>query len=469
MRILLTRPDLPAGLNIVPQSAPPMGLMYLASYLLRDRPHDQLRLIDCVVDRQPPADIARAAASFKPDIIGISAMSIHAPVMHEIAKFARKELPDAAIIVGGPHAAASPNDILADPNITAAAVGEGEATFLDFVNSIENKRDLKNVAGLVLRGEAGKIIYTTEREPIQDLDSIPLPAWDMVGIEKFFDFKVLTQNNIRAHYKFTTIFTSRACPYRCFYCHNIFGKKFRARSVANVLDEMSILHDKYGIREFHLIDDCFNLDLERAREIMQAIIDRKWKIWMAFPNGIRADRLPDDFLEVMRRAGVYKMNFGIESGTKRIQALMNKNLDLSMVKNAIDRADRAGFVTHGFFMIGFPTETRAEMIETVEFACSSRLTMAGFFFVQPFPNTQLFNMAVSLGRRLPDVTGAEGCFSDVGVNLSAVGDEELNKIQRIAYRRFFMDPSRMLRLFTYLPRKMDFLEQFIAQWKVKFA
>ncbi len=469
MKTLFVRPDLPGGLNIVPQSAPPLGLMYMASYLLRARSTDEVRIIDCTVDRFGPADVGRTARSFGPDVVGISAMSIHAPVLHEIAGHVKRELPDATVVAGGPYAAATPERVLADPNVDIAVPGEGEATFLELVEALEKRRPLDEVPGLILRDGVGDLVQTAMREPIVDLDSLPLPAWNLAGIDKFFPYRVLTQNNIRAHPKYTTIFTSRACPYRCIYCHNIFGKRFRARSTSNVLEEISILYNRYGIREFHIIDDCFNLNIDRAQEIMQGIVDMGWDIKIAFPNGIRVDRLPEDLLQLMHRAGVYKMNFGIESGAKRIQALMQKNLDLGLTKNAIDRADRRGFITHGFFMIGFPTETLAEMIETVEFACSSRLMMAGFFFVNPYPNTALYEMAISNGRCPPDVVGDEGCFSDVGVNLTAASDDELGRMLHRAYRRFYLDPARMVRLLRRLPRKLDFWEQFLAHWRVKFV
>jgi radical SAM superfamily enzyme YgiQ (UPF0313 family) len=171
----------------------------------------------------------------------------------------------------------------------------------------------------------------------------------------------------------------------------------------------------------------------------------------------------------MRRAGVYKMNFGIESGSKRIQELIRKNLNLKIVTSAIDRADHMGFITHGFFMIGFPTETRDEILQTIEMACSSRLTMAGFFFVTPYPNTALYDMAISQGWCPPELIGDEGCYSDVGVNLSKVPNDELKRLHRYAYRRFYLNPVRMSRLAWRLPRKRDLWDVFLAHLKVKFV
>ena len=456
-------------MNAVLEGVFPLGPMYLASYLLEHRPQDEVRILDCLVDGLTPAEVNREVESFQPDILGISAMSVQAPLAHEIAALIKKSGTDTSVIIGGPHATAAPTQILRDSNIDAVALGEGEATFLDFVKTVESHRSLTTAPGLMLRGESGEIVTTPPREPIGDLDALPYPAWDLAGIEKFFTYRLMTPNNIRASERCATVFTSRACPYRCIYCHNIFGKRFRARSPSSVLDEMKILYEKYGVREFHITDDCFNLEIDRAREIMNGIIKSGWDIKIAFPNGIRADRLPDDLLELMKRAGVYKMNFGIESGSKRIQELIRKNLDLDVVTDAINRADRMGFITHGFFMIGFPTETRDEISQTIEMACSSRLAMAGFFFVTPYPGTALYDMAISQGWRPLDITGDEGCYTDVGVNLSAVPDDELKRMHRHAYRRFYLNPLRMSRLAWRIPRKKDLWDVFLAHWKVKFV
>jgi hypothetical protein len=169
----------------------------------------------------------------------------------------------------------------------------------------------------------------------------------------------------------------------------------------------------------------------------------------------------------MRRAGVYKMNFGIEAGSARIQKLIHKNLDLNILLDAIARADRKGIVTHGFFMLGFPTETEEEMLETIEFASSSKLMMAGFFFVNPYPNTELYNMAKEMGK-CADFEGYEACYSDAGVNISAVSDEKLREMGRTAYRRFYINPVRMAKIAWRIPHKTDLLRALKAQVKVKF-
>lgn len=466
MKILLIQPGLPKNLKMAPQCAPPMGLMCLAAYLRENRPQDTIRILDMQVNWLEPEDIAKDIIHFSPDVVGITSMSVHAPVMHKIASLVKSRLPKSVIIVGGPHAAAAPENILKDENIDAVAPGEGEITFLEFVNAVEKEESLENIAGLVLR-KNGSFLMTHPRPFIEDLDSLPYPARDLIEMDKFFDYNVFGQNDMRAHRRYTTIFTSRACPYRCIYCHNIFGKKFRARSANGVLKEMEMLYHQYGIREFHINDDCFNLDIERAMAVFEGILDRKWKIHIAFPNGIRADKLPDKLLNLMKKAGVYKMNVGVESGSERIQKLIRKNLNLNELRDAVARADFRGIITHGFFMLGFPTETEEEMMQTINFACSSALTMAGFFFVNPYPNTELYRIGREMGR-VSHFEGYEGCYTDVAVNLSEVSTKRLEQLLHLAYRKFYLNPARMAKIAWRIPHKMDLYRSLKAQLLIKF-
>ena len=162
MRILLVRPDIPPGLNIVLECAPPLGLMYIASYLLKARPADEVRIVDCVLEELDPAKVSQTVESFRPRLVGISAMSIHAPVLHQIATQIKEKLPETVIVVGGPHAAAAQDRILSDPDVDVVIPGEGEATFLELVDALDNNRQLNKVPGMVIRdGDDGATVIST--------------------------------------------------------------------------------------------------------------------------------------------------------------------------------------------------------------------------------------------------------------------------------------------------------------------
>ena len=163
-------------------------------------------------------------------------------------------------------------------------------------------------------------------------------------------------NLIQKARRYAYLFTSRGCPYKCSYCHDIFGKKFKAQSVEKVLAEINYLVETHGVTEFHLMDDIFNFDKERLISIMNGVHER-WgnKLHFCFPNGVRADILNEEVLDALARAGTFSMAIAVETVTQRLQRLIKKHLQIDKAFWAIKEATRRGIATKGFFMLGFPT------------------------------------------------------------------------------------------------------------------
>jgi radical SAM superfamily enzyme YgiQ (UPF0313 family) len=241
--------------------------------------------------------------------------------------------------------------------------------------------------------------------------------------------------------------TSRGCPYRCIFCHNIFGKRFRKRSIDHVMAELEQLRGM-GIRSIEVYDDNFNLDAGHMRGILQEIIRRRLNLELYFPNALRADLLSDDDVRLLKEAGTVYLVVAVETASPRLQRLIKKNLDLDKTARVIRTAARLRIFTAGYFMLGFPTETRAEMEATVDFACRSPLHAALFFTVVPHPSTELGRMV-----------GIDECDAPIdewdyilGRNIiSAEPPEVVNYLQRRAFRRFYLSPRRALRVLRDLP------------------
>ena len=451
--------------KFVYQVYPPHGLMYLASYLRSQKPGLEIKIFDQMIDRLSEENLAAQLKSFTPDLVGIHAMHFQAKSMHRIAALAKANS-KAPVIVGGPYPSSEPERALADKNIDLAVRGEGEQTFLEIFEHLESGKDFSGIPGCAYQKD-GKVVMAPERELLPDLDAIPFPAWDLIDLKKFFDWKVLTQNDIRARRELATIFTSRACPYGCIFCHNMFGKKFRARSPENVMEEIKLLYEKYGVREIHFIDDCFNFDLDRAKKILQMIIDFKMDLKLAFPNGIRGDRLDQELIGLFKAAGAYKINFGIESGSERIQKMIRKSLDLQKIKTNIELAAKAGIFTHGFFMMGFPDETEDDLKATIEFAVESKLHTAGFALLSPFPGTRVREIAEQMGKKVifdPDDTS----YAAIACNLTALPDSELARYHRMAHWKFYFRPGQVLRILSAMPNKWMLPRIFAAHFRLKF-
>jgi radical SAM superfamily enzyme YgiQ (UPF0313 family) len=466
MRALLVESGVMTPENFVYQCYPPHGLMYLASFARKHQTGLEFQIFDMMEKKSAPEDILKILGSFTPDLVAIHAMSFQASSMHALAKIIKKWDSQCLVAIGGPHPSAASDLVLADENIDIIAIGEGERTLLDIIARVQSKQELTGIPGTALKKD-GKIEFSPKRDFIDDLDEIPFPAWDLIDLTKYFTDVMLNQNDITNRREVTTIFTSRACPFGCIFCHNMFGKKFRARSVENVLDEMETLQKDYGITELHIIDDCFNCIPKRAIEILEGIKKRGLDFKIAFPNGVRGDRLPDELLDLMRETGVYKINIGIESGSPVIQKMIKKGIALDTIKDGIKRAAERNIFTHGFFMLGFPGETKEQMMETIDFACSTDLCTAGFAILSPFPGTRVHEMAVESGTTVefdPDDTS----YQKVTHNLSAVDNQTLIKMHKLAHRKFYGSPKRIFQIITTMPRPLDTLRVGLKHVRLKF-
>ena len=444
-KILLVKPTMISKVN--PGISHPLGILQLAA-VARQHGAREVRILDLRVEEGGVARVVREAKQFTPDVLGVSALTCESPMMHEIARETRAAVPGIKVLAGGPHPTVYPEETLSDGSVDAVVLGEGEATFAELVPLLLSGGDLSTVRGIAYRSN-GAVVRTGPRPYIEDLDGLPLPAWDLLNQRGYWKRKTMSTLGPR---RYMTMFTSRACPYGCIYCHQVFGKGFRARSADSVLAEMELLGERYGIWDYEIVDDVFNLNRQRVEAICDEIVRKGWKVSLSFPNGLRGDRLDRPLLEKMRRAGTRHMAIAIETASPRLQSTMGKNLDFRKARQAIEDATDLGILTGGFFMLGFPTETEAEMRRTVRFAQESSLHTAQFFIVTPFLGTKM----ASIYR--DKVEAGQGGYESFDYfkgrhNLSEVSDELLTKIQNKANWDFYFGPRRIWRILRSYPRR----------------
>jgi radical SAM superfamily enzyme YgiQ (UPF0313 family) len=279
------------------------------------------------------------------------------------------------------------------------------------------------------------------------VDSIDFPDWDQLDLAEYSHLCNCNEFPIQARV-YAPIFTSRGCPWRCIFCHNHFGRRPRTRSPDNVLDEIALLVRRHGVHEVHIHDDIFNIDPDRVVAICDGIVERGMDLRIAFPNGVRADRLTRLQLEKLARAGCYHMCMAFETVTPRLQRMIRKNLDVQKVLENARIASELGIVTACFVMLGFPTETREEIMDTIETVARSHFDYMRLFVACPHPGTALFELAVQNGfdpSTLPP-RRYEYDWERTGVNCTALDDEEFRDITQLAQERFLTDPARLERL-----------------------
>ena len=432
----------------------PLGILSIAASA-RAAGHERLTLFDMKVEGWTVAQACDALEALAPDVIGLSAMTYEAGCLHEVAKEMKRRLPGVTIIAGGPHPSVAAEDVLADANVDFAVRGEGEETFAELLDGLRDGRDdWSGCRGLSWRDASGALRREDDRPPPADLDELPLPAWDLIDHAKYHD--VPRGGVIYAHKEFATMFSSRACPWRCTYCHNSYGKAFRARSAEHVLGEIDLLVRDHGVRELVFMDDIFNFRPDRAKAIARGLIERDYGLKLTFPNGFRGDILDEELVLLLKQAGMYRCMVAVESAVPRIQKVMKKNLKIDKVRKIVDFIADQGVMVHGAFMLGFPSETEAEMRETVRWAANSSFHTAAFFRVIPFKGTELFTQVEKAGYELPTDWSAYEPYQ-TEINLSDVDEDVITSIRNGAYRSFYLRPARLWRIFRLIPNKLKML------------
>jgi len=326
-----------------------------------------------------------------------------------------------------------------------SVMGEGELVLEEIVRTWQNNGEYSSIPGLIWRSPDQQIIKNSGSFPfIEDLATLPFPAYDLIDVSKYWKLHSFVLVPYR---KYISIMTSRGCPFQCNYCHKIFGKHFRALPAERVVSEIEYYVKTYGVEDIEFLDDIFNLDYDRVIEICEMLQRKNLRVKLSFPNGLRTDALSEEIIEAMVDAGFYYASFALETGSPRLQKLIRKNLDIPSFLRNVEIATSKGVFGNGFAMMGFPTETKEEMQQTSEIMSESRMHTAQFFTVTPFPGTALYEeVARTAPEKLEGLDLADSTFGGLRINLSAEPDKVLYACQRRANLRFYINPSRMVRL-----------------------
>jgi radical SAM superfamily enzyme YgiQ (UPF0313 family) len=258
------------------------------------------------------------------------------------------------------------------------------------------------------------------------------------------------------------IFTSRGCPYRCIYCHDLFGKRFRGRKPELVWEEIRFLHDRYGIREFMVEDDIFNMDLDRAKRICDLVIDSGLELGFQFGNGVRLERFDEELMRKLAQAGTHHVAIAIESANDRIQRLIKKNLKVGRLNEVLGWANKYGIETLGFFMLGFPGETVKEIDQTIRFASASHFDEALFSIATPYAGTELNDLVRATGSYEGGQDIHDNWEGVVKVRSEEWDYRKLKRLQRKAYFLFFLTRFRFIKILRKMMKNRKMFRRYWA-------
>ena len=473
IRILLVKPYQPANIRV---ACPPLGLLYLAATMRQTFGNDvEVRLLDQMLDQSRYYEAREILKEFRPHVVGLSALNWEAEESGRFALMTQSEFPGTIVAIGGPFSHRNTRKICATGVYDWIFDGEADWAFpIACERWFRGDKTMDDIVGLTWRAAADEpftnnsdVLALGQVKPagvIDDLDAIPLPAWDLIDFDRYA--KVRNFMSLQKGKRYATIFTSRGCPFLCTYCHDIFGKQFRWRSPENVAAEVKLLREM-GVDELEIVDDIFNMNPPRMKAVCRAI--EPYKMHIAFPNGLRFDILDEEGCDALARAGTYAACVAIETVTPRLQKLIKKHLRADRAQQGIRWMTERGVLVRGFFMLGFPTETLAEIKATIDYAVNSELAQAYFFNVVPQPGTPLYDLALEenaaalqtqtlqeYGTKMPWYTAA------YGVNMGPI-------IKKAYIRLIVLSPRRWVRLARLMPWKnvvmelRDFIRFFFRQ------
>jgi radical SAM superfamily enzyme YgiQ (UPF0313 family) len=355
---------------------PHVGIAYLASMLKQNEISYKILDMNLGYSRLHALEYVKA---YKPDVICTTTYSYGYKKVYDLIDFIRPHY-SGKIVIGGPHVSITGKEVLEKSSADFAIMGEGEYTLLELIQSLYETRSFEKIKGLIWR-ENSEVVTNEKRPYIQDLDSLPFPAYEDFELEKY-----LCHIDRRL-----PIITSRGCPYQCNFCCTrlSMGNKFRKRSPENVVDEIEYWY-KRGWSIFDINDDVFALDRCRAIKICDMIKERGLDIRFNLYVGLRVDTVDEELLKTLKSAGCSFISYGCESGNDRILKVIKKGIEVKDVINAVNITRKVCINCKVNFIIGHPTETYEEAMDSVRLAKSLKCNFVGFNNLIPYPGTEVY-------------------------------------------------------------------------------
>ena len=437
MRVLLVRPPSPQ----VAILTPPLGLGYLAAAARRDG--HQVALFDGPGLHGGLPQLERELRRFQPELVGIQLFSCDLDAVSQVLALTAKVAPHALTVVGGPHVTGEPERSMRQlPTAQLGLHGEAEPGLLALLARLQAGLEpgSPEVPGLVWRRDGQVLVNPKGRNA--DLDALPWPAWDLMPPGRY---PAAPHGTFSKRLPTAPIITTRGCPCLCSYCSVdlVHGRSIRSRSARDIVDEIVFLRRQHGVRELNLEDDAFTASKTHAMAFCEELLRRGLDMPWTLPNGVRLDKLDAELIRTMERAGCHAMAVGIESGSPAVLAHMRKGLDLGTVRERLAMITRESDIRlQGMFILGYPTETAADLQRTIELALSLPLHRAQFGLFLPLPGTAVYQQLAGAGEIDPDTLP----WQDFVVHKAVYAPPGLTRAQLVqarnsAFRRFYLRPA----------------------------
>lgn len=404
-KVMLVNPSNTMPKDSVRRLASPLGLLYIGASL-RDAGFD-IDILDSTCEGYyntrtgsdpeyltyglSDEDFCQRIRDFSPDIVGISSLFSahqHNAIHHcDLVKSVDKNI---IIVLGGIHPSLFPNESIRNDSVDYVIIGEGEYRLLKLIEALNAGENVFGFDGIAYKRN-NEIIINPMTERIGDIDSIPLPGRDLINMETYIVIGVPYAPFPRKE-RVAQVMTSRGCPFNCIFCStvNYWGRDFRMRSVDNIMKEIDMLVNKYGIEEIQFPDDNMTIKKEEVKELFRRM--KKYDLSWCTPHGLMIQTLDEEMIKLMAESGAYQLTFAVESGSKRVlKDIIHKPVPpKTEVKKLIDVCHDYDIQVHGMFVVGFPGETEEEVLMSLNYPFDVGFDSASFFIANPVPGSELY-------------------------------------------------------------------------------
>jgi anaerobic magnesium-protoporphyrin IX monomethyl ester cyclase len=433
LRVTLVNPPYPPDCHQHPPYLP-LGLAYLGAVARRSG--FEVNVIDAQALKLNCSQVQDRIEEVKPNVVGVTSTTLFYKPALEVTNLAKEACPDCTTVIGGCHVTFWDEQVFKDsPNVDVIVRSEGELTFVELLEKIENRGPLSDVLGITYKDRNGGIHRNQDRLFIENLDELPYPAYDLFPLEKYKAYG-------RIEYPAQT---SRGCVFDCAFCSTVRmnGRKYRIRDPTKVADEIEFLTKEYGATYVGFVDDNFTLNPAKTKILLDEF--QKRRIRIDYDCQCRVDVVTKELLFDMAKSGCHLILFGVESGCESLMEAVGKQATLDQARTAFRLADEAGIIRVASVLFGFPGETRETLEKTIKFIIGLNPDSVLYSVATPYPGTPLRDLVQKMGwLQVTDWNKYDTATPTFETPQLKIAD--LLEMKEKAYKKFYLRPRHVMHM-----------------------
>ncbi|MBP7653830.1 radical SAM protein [Candidatus Dependentiae bacterium] len=445
----------------------PLGIAYVYAYAEQNNISCySLNLNHC---ENPETALSDSIKKNNIDVVASGTISFFWKEIEYVFQTVKKIKPDIITIAGGSIITSTPELALKNLPVDYGVLGEGEITFTELVNALNNGVELENVNGIIYRDSSGKLKKTSERKPIMNLDELPFPDYSAFDFEKWLDIDWVLQPSIKGIYydynqvkRLAEIIGSRSCPFACTFCYHPLGKIYRQRSVENIFYEIDMLIKKYDINLLNFLDELFSLDKQRIEDISVKISKYGIK-WMA---QWRVNEVTEDIMDKIKKSNVFLIGLGVESLDDTVLKSMKKKITREQIITALSIAEKAGVRTGSNLIFGDVEETESSAYFSLNWMLKQKQYDFALDFIMAIPDSDLYKFANEKEIIKNELNHIKERFPII--NLSKIPNKKFEKLKRkVAFLNITLNHKVSAEVVKSIKTEETYLNRQIYSFDVK--